>query len=248
MGAVFTKYINQEFFKTWTSEMSYVLGYITADGCIGVDKSRKKNPFIFNITSAEKMHLYRIRKALSSQHKVSKKLSGNKRNVAFQLQIRNPIITNDLVSLGILPRKTYNLGPLTIPDQYFSDFIRGFFDGDGSVYIYTVNNTSQIKTSFLSASLPFLTDINERICRILGIPQKTIHEQKSAWRMTKYTLDFYIEDSEKLANFMYSDNVCLFLPRKRRVFEQWKSTKRRHYGKQNYPSKIGWRLNQKVLV
>jgi len=45
MGGLFTKYINQDFFKTWTHEMSYVLGYITADGCITVSKDRKKHPF-----------------------------------------------------------------------------------------------------------------------------------------------------------------------------------------------------------
>lgn len=30
--------------------------------------------------------------------------------------------------------------------------------------------------------------------------------------------------------------------------EKWKSVKRQHYIKQNYPSKIGWKLNQKVLL
>ena len=43
MGGLFTKYINQDLFKTWTHEMSYVLGYITADGYITVSKNRK-NP------------------------------------------------------------------------------------------------------------------------------------------------------------------------------------------------------------
>lgn len=76
MGGLFTKHINQDLFKTWTHKMSYVLGYITADGCITVSKDRKKHPFSLNITSIDKKHLYRIRKVLESEHKVGRKPAG----------------------------------------------------------------------------------------------------------------------------------------------------------------------------
>jgi len=249
MRELFTKHINQDLFKTWTHEMSYVLGYITADGCITVSKDRKKHPFLLNITSVDKKHLYRIRKALSSTHKISKK-TGRCANVAYQFQARNPIITQDLMKLGILPRKSHNLGPIEVPNKYFSDFVRGFFDGDGTVYIYKVNGTPQIKAGFVSSSLSFITRFNQQLCENLGIPTKSIHQavDKRKNRMTQYNICFYINDCEKLANFMYGNNTTLFLPRKRRIFEKWKSIKRRHYVKQNYPSKIGWRLNEKVIA
>ncbi len=244
------KNINQDFFKTWTSGMGYVLGYVAADGCITVSKDRKKNPFTFNITSAEKRHLYRIRKVLNSEHKISKKTGGRK-NVAFQIQIRNSIIAEDLMKLGIFPRKTSNLKPITVPEKYSPDFVRGFFDGDGTVYIYNVNETPQVKAGFISASLLFLENINRRICDKCNIPLKNIHQflpKKKNQKLIRYSIDFYIDDCEKLAGFMYGDNPALFLPRKRKIFEKWKSIKRRDYIKQNYPSKIGWHLNQKVLA
>ncbi len=62
-------------------------------------------------------------------------------------------------------------------------------------------------------------------------------------RLVQYTVDLYIDDCEKLAKFMYQKNSSLCLARKRKVFERWQSVKRRGYSKQNYPSKIGWRLN-----
>jgi len=46
-------------------------------------------------------------------------------------------------------------------------------------------------------------------------------------------------------------NASIFLNRKHRVFKKWENVKlknRRYYIKQNYPSKVGWHLNQKVLV
>jgi len=216
MGGLFTKYINQDFFKTWTHEMSYILGYITADGCITVSKDRKKHPFSLNITSAEKKHLYRIRKVLESEHKVGRKSAGRLNAFAYQLVIRNPAITRDLMSLGILPRKTYNLGPIKVPNKYFSDFVRGFFDGDGTVYIYKVNGTLQIKAGFVCSSLSFITRFNQQLCKSLNISTKSIHQtvDKRKNRMTQYSIYFYVDDCEKLANFMYENSSVLFLPRK----------------------------------
>jgi hypothetical protein len=68
--------------------------------------------------------------------------------------------------------------------------------------------------------------------------------------MVKFSTCFYIDDCEKLYKFMYK-NATIFLDRKYRIFKKWenmKSKNRRHYIKKNYPSKIGWQLNQKVLV
>lgn len=39
--------------------MSYVLGYIAADGYITISRERKNNPFSLNITSSD-MNRYRI--------------------------------------------------------------------------------------------------------------------------------------------------------------------------------------------
>jgi len=248
MEGLFTKAINSHFFKEWNSEMSYVLGYITADGCISMDKKRK-NPFSLNITSAEKKHLYKIRKALGSTHKIGKKIGGYSGGISYQIQLRNPVICNNLINLGILPRKTYNLNPIKVPNKYFSDFVRGFFDGDGTVYIYTVNSTPQIKTEFVSTSLPFITEFNKDLCKGLNIPQKAIHKQipKIKNKVVMYSICLYVDDCERLNKFMYQKNPSLYLPRKYKVFEKWKTIKRRKYTKQNYPSKVGWQLNQNYL-
>ncbi len=249
MNTVLKKNLNQNFFKIWTEQMSYILGYIVADGCITVSKDRKNRPFSLNITSIDKKHLYNLRKALSSNHKISKK-SGSAANKVYQLQIRNQVLANDLINLGIMPRKTSNLNPIKVPEKYFSDFVRGFFDGDGTVYIYKVNGVPQIKAEFISVSSSFFSEFSQWLCRSLGIQTKSIHQtiDKRGERMIRYGIHFYIDDCEKLADFMYGNSSSLYLLRKRKVFEKWKLIKRRHYIKQNYPSKIGWHLNQKVLT
>lgn len=42
---------------------------------------------------------------------------------------------NSLISLGIKPGKTFNLDWIDLDSSYIRDFIRGYFDGDGSVYL-----------------------------------------------------------------------------------------------------------------
>jgi len=228
--------------------MSYILGYIVADGCITVSKDRKNRPFTLNITSIDLKHLYLLKETLESEHKISKKSQKINTN-GYQLQIRNPILTKDLMSLGIFPRKTYNLKPIEVPEKYFSHFVRGFFDGDGSVYIYKVNGTPQIKVSFVSVSLSFITHFNRHLCDCLNIIPKIVHKDSPAEkRMIQYSNCFYVDDCNKLAEFMYGNNPRLFLSRKRRIFEKWKLIKRRHYIKQGYPSKVGWRLNEKIFA
>jgi len=228
--------------------MAYVLGYITADGCIACRKNRKKNPYILDITSVDLEHLNKIKKILKSEYKIGKKTGSYSEKTCYRFQASNPVVTNDLIKLGITPRKTFWLKSLNVPDKYFSDFVRGFFDGDGSVYIYKVNKTPQIKASFVASSLPFITDLNQRLCKNLKIPTKSIQQDKSKFRKGKilYAICFYVNDCAKLYEFMYKNKPELYLERKYQIFKEWETTERRHYKKQNYPSKIGWHLNKKL--
>ena len=226
--------------------MAYILGFIVADGCI-IKRKGGTESYIFNITSKDKDILEKIRKILGSNHKIGIKYNSLK--IPYnQIQICNLEICRDLMKLGIHPRKTYNLGPIGTPEKYFPDFVRGFFDGDGSVYMQKVNGTLQIKSSFVAASSAFLKDFNKKLCKSLGITEKSVHQTQNVNRLIQHSVCFYIDDSEKLVKLMYGNNPTLYLERKKKIFGQWKLIKRRHYIKQNYPSKIGWGLNEKILA
>jgi len=239
--------INKKFFSKWTSEMSYILGMIVADGCIVVKRIRKdgSKQYSLEITNKSLFLMRRIKKAMKARQRIGVK-QGSSKEKCYRLQIGHQEICRDLLKLKILPRKTYTQFNLDVPEKYFSDFVRGFFDGDGSVYIYQVNGTPQIKANFASTSLPFISQLNRRLCKRLNIPLKTIHREfKKGSTIFQYVIYFYVDDCEKLAKFMYGKNPTLYLPYKRQVFEKWKLVKRRPYIKRNYPSKIGCHLNQK---
>jgi intein-encoded DNA endonuclease-like protein len=237
--------INSKFFKEWSSNMAYILGFIVADGCVMKRKGRGDS-FILNITTKDKKHLLKIQKAMRSNYQIGLKSRGGSSEKLYSfVQISNKEICLDLISLGVVPRKTYNLKTMDIPDEFFSDFTRGFLDGDGTVYIYKVNGTPQIKGGFVSPSLSFITEFNKQLCEAIDISCKAVHKFHSKNKnLPLYTICFYVDDCEKLTNFIYRNNSVLYLPRKRKIFEKWKSIKRRDYIKQNYPSKIGWQLNR----
>jgi len=246
--------VNKKFFSLWSNEMSYILGMIIADGCLVNKRTRKDGTkqLLLDITSKDINLLKMIKGAMVAKQKIGLKSSGSGRGERYyHIQIGYQSVCKDLLKLGVMPRKTSKLNPIKVPSRYFSDFVRGFFDGDGTVYIYKVNNVPQIKAGFVSTSLSFLVKFNQQLCNNLDIPTKSIHrtiDKRAVGRMIQYSICFYVDDCEKLADFMYRNNPSLYLPRKRKVFERWKLINRRHYIKQNYPSKIGWRLNQKVLV
>ncbi len=158
--------------------MAYILGFIVADGSVCKRKDRKDS-YIMNITSKDRKHLEKIQKAMSSQYKLGLKSSSctGEKKYSF-IQISNKEVCKSLINLGIIPKKTYNnLKPIKVPNRYFSDFVRGFFDGDGSVYIYKVNKTPQIKVGFVSSSLSFITGFNQQLCKNLNISTKSVHQK-----------------------------------------------------------------------
>jgi len=233
--------INDNFFKKWNPEMAYILGFVVADGSVSIRQDRIDS-YYFNITNKDKKHLENIRDIVLPSQNIGSKCNGSSKEKKYHyIQTTNKQICKDLINLGIVPQKTYNLGPIKVPNKYFADFARGFFDGDGSVYIQPVNGTPQIKVCFVCASSSFITEFNKQLCKNINIPQKNIHKQisKIKNKVPIYSIDLYIDDCERLARFMYKNNPTLYLPRKYKIFEKWKTIKRRKYIKKNYPSKIG---------
>lgn len=60
---------NENFFKKWSPEMAYVLGFIAADGSLVENKC---GAHFLDICSTDKEIIYRIKRILKSNHKVSK--------------------------------------------------------------------------------------------------------------------------------------------------------------------------------
>ena len=106
-----------------------------------------------------------------------------------------------------------------------SDFVRGYFDGDGCVYfkqhrIKTREKPKWIFSSrFTSGSKMFLVDLHKKLGKIVN--GGFIVTKKKQQKNSGYELVFSHRDSLALFKFMYNNGACnYFLKRKYLLFKK----------------------------
>jgi len=197
---------NRDFFKKWSTEMAYVLGFFCADGCMFVNP---RGAHYIAFYSNDRHLLKFIRYALRSEHKIGRRPTGKSRrqSTAYVLQLGSKEVYHDLLRLGLLPGKEHRLKLPPVPAKYFSAFARGYFDGDGSVAYGLYKRRGRQKTTrvllvrFTSASKKFLADLSQKIKKELGVPG-FLHFTANAWRLGYSTLP-----SMRLLAFLYQDGI-----------------------------------------
>ena len=126
--------VNEDFFDTWTHEMAYVLGYWYADGSLE-DASYIRGKYI-RVSSVEKYSIKKIRHWMGSKHSiVGSKSTWPNGKTRYLLRIGSHKLYDALVKLGLYPNKSLTIQFPVLPKKYAHDFIRGYLDGDGCVYL-----------------------------------------------------------------------------------------------------------------
>lgn len=205
------KHKDENFFKKWSPEMAYILGFFAADGCM-IKNNRGAHYVEFHIT--DKDILLKIRSSLKSNHKIAERNSHGKKS--YRLQIGSKKMFGDLISLGMIPNKSNSLDFLGISDFYFKDFARGYFDGDGNVYISKKN---YLLSGFTCGSRKFLEKFHLRLKALVKLSGGSLFA-----RETYYRLYYSTKDSCKLYKYMYNTQSDLFIVRKKLVFEKYLGT------------------------
>jgi intein-encoded DNA endonuclease-like protein len=218
------KKVNKNFFKKWTSDMAYVLGFFAADGYITVNK---RGGQFWCIQITDKELLESIKKVISAEHKISVRLPKKaNESIIYRLQIGSIEMCNDLRELGFSERKTKSLAIPNVPEKYFSAFVRGYFDGDGNVWSGTIHKSRKtrtlvIQTVFTSCSVEFLEKMKERL-HVFNIERGVVRRGKQG-KGNYYRLVYSVLNTLKLYYFMYNrlGTSDLFLQRKKDVFEKY---------------------------
>jgi len=119
-----------------------------------------------------------------------------------------------------MPNKSKIIGELKVPDEYFFDFLRGSFDGDGCTHSYfdpRWKSSFMFYTIFTSASKKHVEWIRNKIEASLGIRG---HVTGRGLARTVYQLKYAKNDSLKLLPLMYGGDDLIYLSRKRLKIEQ----------------------------
>lgn len=140
--------INENFFDLIdTPEKSYFLGILFADGY----NSPKRNLVRLCLISKDKPLLNKLRNILEYTKPLTKRTFSNPNwSSQYELAITNKHISHQLEKLGCIPNKSSKLNfPTQISRHLLQHFIRGYYDGDGSLRFYK-NNPNQPRLSITS--------------------------------------------------------------------------------------------------
>ena len=176
--------MKREFFETWTPVMAYVLGYITADGCIQNRSDRNRpNSYQVRITSKDKEVIEKIRNQIGNMP-IKNARPEPTRADRFYLTIYDSKFALSLIGLGLIPNKSKKLKPLNIPDNYFWHFLRGFTDGDGSIITVsderTGNHSEWPMISWVGGARDFMFWLRDMISNKLFLKASKIYTLKRA--------------------------------------------------------------------
>lgn len=192
-------HINQDYFKTWSHNMAYVLGLWYADGCIYGGK-------MFDITlhAKDKYILKKVAEELQYEGNLQDYVDRQAARINFSCVV----IYKDIIQLGGCENKSKIIDFPQIPDEYLPDFIRGYFDGDGCIMNL---KGGRINSAFTSGSKKFLD-------ALLSVLKDKAGVIGGSYDASSQSLKFGKRDSLLIGQYIYQNNPELFLLRKKEKF------------------------------
>ena len=180
---------------------AYLLGLFYADGNISKNQHHSK--------------LYIKDKELIDRLKIEFPFFNyySRENYLFGIQSGKKDVRQHFISNGCLPDKSIsNKENLKLPfkNEFTSHFIRGYFDGDGSIYRGFSKGRNKICVNFTNSTKRILEDINN-YCKDINFKLET--------KMSKNNFEYYVLaiynkiEVEKFYNIIYN-NSTFYLKRK----------------------------------
>ena len=216
-----TQQFNENFFeKIDTEKKAYWLGFLYADGNV----IKRKNQYLIQLRVNDKEVIDYFIRDINGNMTPKEYLSMYKKPY-YGVFLTSKKMFNDLCKHGCIPNKSSILKfPLTVPKNLIWHFIRGYFDGDGSVYLLqkkwiktpktnpTICYNTQIGISF-NGTWEFLTELNKIL---------KIHMSKERRRTTNCWI-LRSSDKNVIEDFscrLYK-NASVWLPRKKEIFDNY---------------------------
>jgi len=211
--------LNLDLFKTWTSEMAYVLGYIWIAGA--VENSKTSHKLILRCSTKDEQVILYVRQCLGSQHKIYHQLAEFRDGVNYEPKTRvyipSKLLVERLMELGVQPRKSHLDLPFPeVPVQHLSHFVRGYLDGDDWAPSVKVTGRSNCSISF-QGTRRFIEGLRTSIIQVTGVTWKDLDKRRKDFGYVMWTGK---EDLSKLATFLYGEEgFCLL--RKKAILLNW---------------------------
>lgn len=197
--------IKHSCFKNIASEeQAYWLGFLYADGYVSGDSNK------IELCLKDKEHVEKFCDFINiNKEKVKQKIAFGK--PYYRIGIRSKEMHLDLIKNGCTPRKSLTLkypNSEILPENLTNHFVRGYFDGDGSLGIYS--NKGRVSPQFsIISTKEFLDEIKYKY----NLPEnKYMRDGKAyCYQTTAY------EHVKRFAMSLYK-NANIYLDRKYKIY------------------------------
>jgi len=201
-------YINKYFFKTWSSEMAYILGFTCADGNV------YRGTLAWDLTNK---HLSNLKLLQDFNTAMESNYPIDKRKKSYRLRISENCLLEDIKKLGIIPNKKKILDFPNVPKKYLPHFIRGFLEGDGWIVTrIRENGGKEICVGFSNGSLKFMTGLVKSL-KNMGLKKFNLRKRNKLMKNGKlaiyYQMEFYSNNAHQILTYIYEslkeNDICL---------------------------------------
>ena len=219
----FSYYVNENYFSNIdTPNKAYIVGIIASDGNLYKrnDEYSGQIRLSFKTGDSEQILLTNIMNDMEATNPIKTVLKRNN-NKCFDhiaTTIVSQQIFDDLCSMGITPRKTWDMkidNVMTyIPKQFIRDFLRGYFDGDGCITGVACLKPS--KTTVTIAMPLSNAKLLQDYFGNIGIESGVSEDKRPIYTHPFARLDFFGANKYIFLKWLYY-NDCLCLERKRNL-------------------------------
>lgn len=211
---------NEHFFDRVDNEIkAYWLGFIVADGCVQMPGNRQ-NMLSIGLSVKDSKHLSNFITDIESEHNLyfykSKDSKGNFHE-SVRITLSSNILVNSLLKLGIGPRKTNTVLFPNISNDLTHHFMRGYFDGDGSVYLKSIDKRANRKIRQLRVVIvgnnKFIDKYRNILSELSGIKLPSVTNKTVLYRIDMQGN----KQAKKIYDFLYK-SATRYLDRKKSIF------------------------------
>lgn len=212
--------IDENYFETINTEhKAYWLGFIMADGYM-YQKPNGFYEFNIKIKSTDYELIKNFAEDISfdvSKIKIQQKYRKDTLTEGCCLRTANQIFCKNLLDKGIIPRKSGQEYIPEISNDLIPHFIRGFWDGDGSILFYPEQKCNPKIATCCSMSFKIIEQINS------FFEKNNIHFEKGEQK-TKNEILYILRSQNynnvcKFINLIYQD-ATIYLERKFNTAQQ----------------------------
>lgn len=203
-----------DYFKVIDSEeKAYWLGVIISDGTI------QKNGYKTALASKDRDLIVKFKKALGAGNPITKISQFDKRTkktyTRYLIQINSKEFTSHLINLGITNKKSHICNFPKLEEKYYLSFLRGLFDGDGSL---SVKNKENYRMSF-TATKEIIKHIQIFLKKTHNIESHPIYRTSENMNVFR---THYFSDTKKILSLLYKNsNNNNRLNRKYKLFTKY---------------------------